>query len=846
MEQPSETINFEAPSIEDLQPLFPSYEIEDFIAQGGMGAVYKARQISLDRPVAIKILPREFGADPTFRASFEAEAKAMARLNHPNLIGVYDFGEADGMLFLVMECVHGKSLYHSSYGKAIDPTQAAKIVIAICRGLDHAHTSDILHRDVKPANILLSPDATPKIGDFGLASPMNETASADETIYGTPGYTAPEIIHRFQVDRRADIFSTGVILHELLAGALPDEAKTPPSMISGCPRVFDAIVARSTQSNPQLRYTTAAELADDLEKALKATPVATRLNLTPAAGTGTPIAKPSSIVTIPKKSSPALVATLVILGIAAVSVGVYLSSQKKDTPLPTTAETPTIPSPKPELPPTPLPKKLTPEKPTPITVSKPAPKIESPRQALAKLKEKLASGARDEFPEGTLEHNGSHFLHLKQPVKWQDALRFAEDHGAHLAIASTNEDKNWLSQSFKTNQPTWLGAGIAANEKWQWLDTSEWNTDDNITATSKKHRVVAFSPEGNLTSSQANQTFGFILQWRNDGSNPCTLDAQLKRTADSVEKNGIEKARYPVGTRTYQKSHFLLLSRSSTWENAHQLAKSYKAQLAVPSSAIENQWMTSTFAAKSSYWLGGYLLKPSDPWQWTTRETWHSSGWQPGEPKSDPAHNRLLMESSSNPQSWTTSQGAKGEADAILIEWSAPKRAATVGSFDLEKWFATVNRKVKDRVRPDVEAYEKDRDNRIDKYIREMKRAAKKIEIPQIPGRGGRGGRGNFLVNLVNEAMDEVEESGELPESIPERAPESFHEIHDETEKDLIKIDADYQVKIEAHLEFYTKGLLKKSAELAQAGFYPTSKTIKESAEDIGEDTSKFLGILGL
>ena len=254
MQDSQQTIHFQAPSLEELTPLFPAYDLEILIAQGGMGAVYRARQISLDRPVAIKILPREFGDDPKFRASFQAEAKAMARLNHPNLIAIYDFGEVNDMPFLIMECVEGKSLYHSSYGKVIAPHQAAEIVSAICRGLHHAHSEGILHRDVKPSNILLSLNATPKIGDFGLATPINETASKEEAVYGTPGYTAPEIIQRLQVDRRADIFSTGVMLHELLTGALPDANHTPPSILSGCPTVFDSIVARSTHPNPELRY----------------------------------------------------------------------------------------------------------------------------------------------------------------------------------------------------------------------------------------------------------------------------------------------------------------------------------------------------------------------------------------------------------------------------------------------------------------------------------------------------------------------------------------------------------------------------------------------------------------
>ena len=195
---------FVAPSLEELAPLFPAYEIEAFIAQGGMGAVYRATQRSLDRLVAIKILPREFGEDENFRASFEAEAKAMAKLNHPNLIGVYDFGDIDGMLFIVMEFVEGKALYYSVHKKAIDPLVAFEMVSTISRGLAHAHAGGIIHRDIKPANILLDLEANPKIGDFGLARPLDQDRSGG-VVFGTPGYTAPEVYKNdHPVDQRSD------------------------------------------------------------------------------------------------------------------------------------------------------------------------------------------------------------------------------------------------------------------------------------------------------------------------------------------------------------------------------------------------------------------------------------------------------------------------------------------------------------------------------------------------------------------------------------------------------------------------------------------------------------------
>lgn len=256
---------FQAPDPAHLAELFPGYEIVGLIATGGMGAVYQAVQRSLDRPVAIKVLPREFGADASFREGFEAEAKAMAKLNHPNLIGVYDFGEVEGMLFIIMEFVPGESLYHLAYGKMMDGRDVTRMIGAVCDGLAHAHEHGILHRDIKPANILLDLQSRPKIGDFGLARPVGRREAEGEMVYGTPHYTAPEVLNRPEaVDFRADVFSVGVMLHELLTGKLPAADNRPPSVISGCDARFDAIVKRATQPMAELRYPSAAEMAADL------------------------------------------------------------------------------------------------------------------------------------------------------------------------------------------------------------------------------------------------------------------------------------------------------------------------------------------------------------------------------------------------------------------------------------------------------------------------------------------------------------------------------------------------------------------------------------------------------
>lgn len=334
--------------------MFPGYEFQGLIACGGMGAVYAAVQRSLDREVAFKVLPREFGNDAAFRAGFETEAKAMARLNHPNLIGVYDFGNADGMLYIVMEYVPGQSLFHSAHGVAIDPGEVVRLITGICHGLAHAHKHGIIHRDIKPANILLDLQAEPKIGDFGLARPVENKAAEGEEIFGTPHYTAPEVVHSpYQVDHRADIFSVGVMLHELLTGRLPADDPRSPSAIAHCDPRFDNVVRRATDPNPENRYTSADDIIADLQK-IATTPgpriLQTAVRTHPRANRALPPGqrpgprRPIKVKT--SSSSPALVTFIILLLIGA-GVVVLLNKQ---SPRPTAEEKPGITDPIDQLP----------------------------------------------------------------------------------------------------------------------------------------------------------------------------------------------------------------------------------------------------------------------------------------------------------------------------------------------------------------------------------------------------------------------------------------------------------------------------------------------------------------
>jgi serine/threonine protein kinase len=365
-----------------LSELFPGFRIIRLIACGGMGAVYEAEQISLDRPVAIKILPREFTADASFRDAFESEAKTMARLNHPNLIGVYDFGEVEGMLYIIMEYVSGLSLFEASHGQPILQSEVVPLVAAIARGLAHAHENGIIHRDIKPSNILLNQNNEPKIGDFGLARPRERKIQEGETIFGTPGYTAPEVIqHPQTIDHHADIFSLGVLLHELLTGTLPEADPRNASSICRCDFRFDTIIRKATNPNPAQRYHNAAEIATELEKIHVTAGPRTLRTAAPAVKRKAPpkitAAQPNRpqshrpqthFVAKPSSSNVPLVA-LIAVPVAILIIIVFVIANRKPEPRSTPdPQTPTLPNPVPsEIPPPKRPGNVTPTPPPPPT-----------------------------------------------------------------------------------------------------------------------------------------------------------------------------------------------------------------------------------------------------------------------------------------------------------------------------------------------------------------------------------------------------------------------------------------------------------------------------------------------
>ena len=265
--------------------LLGSYLVTRILGRGGMGIVYAAEHIRSGREAAIKILPEAASADPMMLRRFLREARSVAGLDHPNVIAVLEVGQRDDIYYMVMEHAEAGSMADVLQARgALDPIEATRIVADVCRGLSAAHRAGIVHRDIKPGNILLTADNTAKLGDFGLArslEPVGEVVTHVGQVVGTPSFMSPEQCQSEPVDARADIYALGATYYALLTGRGPYADSTtmprvmfahcyrpvpdPREILPGLPEACAAIVLRAMAKGPSCRYQTAEEMLADLE-----------------------------------------------------------------------------------------------------------------------------------------------------------------------------------------------------------------------------------------------------------------------------------------------------------------------------------------------------------------------------------------------------------------------------------------------------------------------------------------------------------------------------------------------------------------------------------------------------
>ncbi len=262
------------------------YEIHKRIGRGGMADVFSARDLLLDRQVAVKVLFPEFATDANFVERFRREAQSAASLSHPNIVNVYDWGKYEGTYFIVMEEVQGRTLAEVlSTNKQLTSKQAAEIASEVAAALGFAHDNHVAHRDIKPANILIGSNGQVKVADFGIARALNAPTESNLTqvgsVMGTATYFSPEQAQGAQPDPRTDLYSLGIVMYEMVAGKPPFTGENPVSIaykqvhdapqplvqiVADVPRSFEAIVAKLLAKDPRMRYPSAAALRDDLRR----------------------------------------------------------------------------------------------------------------------------------------------------------------------------------------------------------------------------------------------------------------------------------------------------------------------------------------------------------------------------------------------------------------------------------------------------------------------------------------------------------------------------------------------------------------------------------------------------
>ena len=628
------------PPVAELAVLLPpeTYVVESLIGRGGMGAVYRARQLRLDRVVAIKVMRHDHRAGLDFIERFRHESLTLARLSHPNIVSVIDSGEAGAeLLFLVMEFVDGADLLQIIRSGGMTQERALEIVPQICDALQFAHDHGIVHRDIKPSNLLITREGRVKIADFGLAKPLDHDSGPQTRTgvgLGTPDYAAPE---QFQpgatVDHRADIYALGVMMYQMLTGQLPRGAWPQPSKRAAVDTRWDAIVTQAMQVKPDDRYRTATEVKTAV----------------------TDISTPAKPAARPRWIAPAFV--LFALALAGAWYGLHQ---------------PTIPT----APTTTAPVGTNSVVPTPPVI-----------QPLDYGQPLIFCGHRYELVPG---------LHT-----WEQARQEAVRRGGHLATITSHEENDALIAAFGTqlnmlDTSFWLG-GVRTNKDsdWRWVTGepfafTDWHSgqpdSEVFPAYLQLWRPGASVRRPRWDDSPNLATVirfwrGFLIEWDNDTPpSPPKTGSHVSATGATPFTNSLGMKFLPVTkTAAGHPVHF------SVWETRNRDYSAY----ATARTNVNMDWKTSgglhtgpehpvaminwTDAVAFTHWLTDHerargTIGPHDFYRLPSDLEWSTAVGLTNEAGATPSERNLKTPGFPWGNAWPPPEGAGNFADASSRE----------------------------------------------------------------------------------------------------------------------------------------------------------------------------------
>lgn len=687
--------NVDLPLPEELAKLLPAgaYQVTDFLGAGGMGAVYKGTQIRLKRPVAIKIMRRDVGKDHDFEARFEREAQAMAKLNHPNIISVIDFGEAGpDYLFIVMELVDGTDLMDVIRSKQMTQEMALGLLPQICDALQFAHDHGIVHRDIKPSNIMLTRDGRVKMADFGLAKHFDHAETGFRTQtgtgMGTPDYAAPEQFDpTTSVDHRADIYALGVMIYQMITGALPRGVWRPPSQRAPVSTHWDAVVSRAMQNDPAERYQKASEVKTELSSiplANRSTDIPVRDQTRPPQSVASKDAD-KNVRATSKSRAPLLVGA--IGGAAVIAVSTFFVFKKPDqgsSAVPASAENPAAAAPAS----------------TTIAEADVLPAVAWKALDLSKVPNLRAENGAYTATALTRADSGLpaavrdlvvrvRVRSAAEPRACEVWLRTSPD---ELRYQGMLPDKNGAQGGihFYTRDQAALNRKLASAD----IPPVAWDgrTDHEIEFRASG-TTLTLSLDGKpiATHTDSQLTAGKFAVVLHAGTVIRGIDYAI---LDDGKAPPAASAPAIDSVHTFAGHRYQFVPGDFRWEEAKAKAESMGGHLVTITSKAENEWIYATFGSKlnkdarsSSVWTGGSAESSGQPYRWVTGEPFSFTDWRKGEPD----YSGTTGQTIAGPFAVVIKRhGAllwfddpvkrKNSSDGFLVEWDGAEGAAVAST----------------------------------------------------------------------------------------------------------------------------------------------------------------------